>query len=210
MSKHKAIMAVVSLLALPAISSAVLIGNFEGGLDGWSPSGANTLSNSATGVSLGSEAAVFTATGGGWGPTMSLDILGHADEAAILAAIAAPGSKLTADITGFGGAPENPGWWAQAALLVNAEGTWEAIGMQGLALNGTPTTYEWTFTGTAKTGIANGKALNTYAQVAILTNGGTPTTLHVDNIQIIPEPATIGLVAVFGGGMLFIRRRLKV
>lgn len=29
-------------------------------------------------------------------------------------------------------------------------------------------------------------------------------------VSVIPEPATIGLVALFGGGMLFMRRRLKI
>ena len=28
--------------------------------------------------------------------------------------------------------------------------------------------------------------------------------------DVIPEPATMGLVAVFGGGILFMRRRLMV
>ncbi len=36
MKKHKAILAAVALLAVPAISSAILIGDFEGGsMDGW-------------------------------------------------------------------------------------------------------------------------------------------------------------------------------
>lgn len=32
----------------------------------------------------------------------------------------------------------------------------------------------------------------------------------VDNVQVIPEPATIGLVGVFGAGVLFIRRRFRI
>lgn len=32
---------------------------------------------------------------------------------------------------------------------------------------------------------------------------------YLDNVSVIPEPATLGLVAVFGGGILFIRRRFK-
>ena len=34
-------------------------------------------------------------------------------------------------------------------------------------------------------------------------------TMYVDDIQSIPEPATLGMIAVFGGGLLFIRRTLK-
>ncbi len=32
----------------------------------------------------------------------------------------------------------------------------------------------------------------------------------VDNIQIIPEPATLGLVGLFGAGILFVRRRIMM
>lgn len=38
------------------------------------------------------------------------------------------------------------------------------------------------------------------------------STLFFDNarLEVIPEPATLGLVAIFGGATLFIRRRLKI
>ncbi|MEN8254739.1 MAG: PEP-CTERM sorting domain-containing protein [Verrucomicrobiota bacterium] len=42
--------------------------------------------------------------------------------------------------------------------------------------------------------------------------GGTTGYGHLDNIQLeaIPEPATLGLVAVFGAGVMFVRRKLKI
>ena len=40
--------------------------------------------------------------------------------------------------------------------------------------------------------------------------GATESWSVVDNIEIIPEPATIGLVGVFGAGVLFIRRRFMI
>ncbi len=39
--------------------------------------------------------------------------------------------------------------------------------------------------------------------------GGTGGMV-VDEVSVIPEPATIGLLAAFGGGLLFIRRKLMV
>jgi len=40
--------------------------------------------------------------------------------------------------------------------------------------------------------------------------GGTGSGMTVDSVSVIPEPATMGLLAVFGGGILFIRRKLMV
>lgn len=44
-------------------------------------------------------------------------------------------------------------------------------------------------------------------------NWSSGDTMLVDDItisQVIPEPATLGMIAVFGGGILFIRRRFKI
>lgn len=51
-----------------------------------------------------------------------------------------------------------------------------------------------------------------------ITSGNITGVTFVDNVSLvggdtiiaIPEPATFGLIAVFGGGMLFLRRRLKI
>ncbi|QBG47259.1 PEP-CTERM sorting domain-containing protein [Verrucomicrobia bacterium S94] len=37
-----------------------------------------------------------------------------------------------------------------------------------------------------------------------------PTTVSDFSIEVIPEPATLGLVAAFGGAVLFIRRRFSL
>jgi hypothetical protein len=34
--------------------------------------------------------------------------------------------------------------------------------------------------------------------------------LDTVTIEVIPEPATFGLVALFGGGILFVRRNFKI
>lgn len=41
---------------------------------------------------------------------------------------------------------------------------------------------------------------------------GTPPRYYLDNISVtvIPEPATMGLLAFFGGGVLFVRRRFMM
>lgn len=46
----------------------------------------------------------------------------------------------------------------------------------------------------------------------IVDNGTSPGKGGITGLEIIaiPEPATIGIVAVFGGGLLFIRRRMMI
>ncbi|MEN8254738.1 MAG: PEP-CTERM sorting domain-containing protein [Verrucomicrobiota bacterium] len=48
-----------------------------------------------------------------------------------------------------------------------------------------------------------------YIQFQLLNNAHQPS---IDNVQLdaVPEPATLGLVAMFGAGMLFIRRKLAI
>lgn len=43
-------------------------------------------------------------------------------------------------------------------------------------------------------------------------NGSSGQNTYLDNVGIsaVPEPATLGLVALFGGGLLFIRRRFMI
>ena len=38
------------------------------------------------------------------------------------------------------------------------------------------------------------------------------STAYIDDVTVsaIPEPATLGMVAAFGGGILFIRRKLMI
>ena len=38
---------------------------------------------------------------------------------------------------------------------------------------------------------------------------GSGSNFYVDNMQIIPEPATIGLLGIFGSLGLFIRKRFE-
>ena len=40
--------------------------------------------------------------------------------------------------------------------------------------------------------------------------GGTVAGMTIDEVTVIPEPATLGLVAAFGGAILFVRRKLAI
>ena len=74
-------------------------------------------------------------------------------------------------------------------------------------------------TGTAGTvnisiaGLTAGHILQIGFQMdGINANGATDwgsATATLENVNVIPEPATMGLVGIFGGALLFIRRRCK-
>ncbi len=70
------------------------------------------------------------------------------------------------------------------------------------------TTGEWATTelGTAELGTG----YDYYAWRISVVGAGGADTFSVDNLTVIPEPATLGMVAAFGGAVLFIRRRLMM
>ena len=42
------------------------------------------------------------------------------------------------------------------------------------------------------------------------TGAGVSSPIYADNFEVIPEPATLGLLATFSGALLFIRRRFLI
>jgi len=70
-------------------------------------------------------------------------------------------------------------------------------GMRGDRWVSTSTPYEWT-----GMSAANGN-------LAFTVTGPNPV-INAIVIEAIPEPATLGLVALFGGGIVFIRKRLML
>ena len=61
--------------------------------------------------------------------------------------------------------------------------------------------------------VVGGSAFNTlgtYTAAELNTATGTSIFSGAGSIEVIPEPATLGLVAAFGGAVLFIRRRFMI
>ena len=83
-----------------------------------------------------------------------------------------------------------------ADMVINADGS-DATGW---------THYNWTQYGT--TTIVPVNALS-----AVVTAGqgsGNDTYVDLISLDVVPEPGTLGMVAVFGGALAFIRRRLMI
>lgn len=59
------------------------------------------------------------------------------------------------------------------------------------------------------TGLAGNELSLRFENTSAGTDGRNSTALF-DNVVAIPEPATLGMVALFGGGILFIRRKLML
>ena len=77
---------------------------------------------------------------------------------------------------------------------------------------GTPTTFfdgaqEWS---AEYVYTAGGLGVDAVGGVFVGADGTGPDHLGQLTFEAIPEPATMGLVAVFGGGILFVRRKLGI
>lgn len=208
MKIYKAMLAGAVLLAAPGLCTAVIIGDFEGGMDGWYVNG-TVATNHTTGVTLGSQSMQITDADGGWGGSFEFPMLDQANAAELVAAATQPGAMISADITALGA--ENTGGWLSIGIVANTDGYWGTGPWLGVALDGSTATLEFALDAATQAGIANGANNSSWANLGLMINGpGANVTYYVDNIQIIPEPATMGLVGIFGGGLLFIRRRTRI
>ena len=113
----------------------------------------------------------------------------------------------------------NPNGWGVYAntinLILNYEGGWQQLSpTSGGLVNGTFQSFTFNIAPHAAA-IVN-PALS-YSIVSVAWHVGTwaddgldngTQTLAIDNINVIPEPMTMGLMAFAGAGIAFIRRRL--
>ena len=224
MKSYKAILAGAALLAVPALCSAALVTSFESGdLDGW---GAGTLNGVTTMVntdrasdgsySAGVSFAVAT-NFSGW----TVNNIVENDARNFLTA---GSTEMSVDVYSDWANPNGWGVYGNSIkLILNYDGGWttvDPVSDPGLA-NGSFQTFTFDLTSYAPT-IAN-PALS-YSSVGIAWHVGTwggdgggstytengTQTLAVDNIHVIPEPATLGMIAFAGASLLVVRRRFMM
>jgi len=189
MKRMCVLLALVGLLAVPAQAELLTNGDFEtGDLTGWwswSPDTA-TQSIAVQDVTVyeGSYSVeMVSATDGSW---QELGISGFEADPDTTYSL-----SLVYNEVGWVGAGVNLKYW---------DGSWNVLGEQWIDLvySNVEGTGEWTAFGTDFT-TATGTV---YMEVKI--SQGAWGTLYVDNISVVPEPATLGLMAV---GALLLRRR---
>jgi hypothetical protein len=101
---------------------------------------------------------------------------------------------------------------AASAMTETAPGS----GIYEMTISAVPAgTYDWKAvnTGTWDSIGSEGRSINA-GNIQLITTATADLTFRVDALggvtQVIPEPATLGLVGLFGAGLLIIRRKLQL
>lgn len=196
-------------MLLPVAGFAGIIGNWETDLDGWADWGAGAAYTAAQteGVTVGSGSLLVEQTG--WGQSLSIG-LSEAQKADFMA-----NSILSIDVSVAATPGITAGFSQVASVNMNGNGPgWTTV------IEGNPINFYWwdgrpDETQTLQVDYSAFKAAladTSYIEIIFTLNngGGAPSQMYFDNAQLIPEPATIGLIGIFGGGLLMVRRRFKI
>ena len=205
MKKIVSICLMVAVLSIPA--SAVVIGDWEDGMDGWADwSSSATYTPGATeGVTLGSGSLLVEQSG--WGQSLSIKLQnsGLVDEFMANSIFSIDMSVAANDGTITGG------YTQIYAVSMNAAGPgWTDVA------SGTPVNFYWWPGSGARTQTleidysAFRDAITSTGYVEIIfslnTGGGAPPQMYFDNAQLlVPEPATLSLLGL--GAAALLRRK---
>ncbi len=228
MNKYKAMLAGVALMAVPALCSAGIVyqQDFESYTNGtpgsntvmWSYSGdANQTSVVEVNTYNGSKAFIFTENGAAANGTSWYWYAGFGTDFAydggLLETTSPADVSVSFDVALVGATAPinfNLGQWDPAIT----NNSWTATYVGSMPTDGSVTTVSFTLDTVQDGGTWDpAKGLNFSAG---FNNGqfglDDGNQVIIDNIMVtvIPEPATIGLVAFAGAGVLFVRRRFRV
>ncbi len=192
----------MAVLAMAGVASATLIpnGDFENGGDQWTEAsgGGIIFAYPATGGNGGGYASM-DATSGDWGVLVSPPEAGNVGGGIAIGDIgvtAGAVNTFTIDLKTIAGAGAGglkvEGWNAANGMTGNsgdilatsASATWQTL------------TFDWAVPADT-------------TKMIFVPLWGANSTIGYDNVGVVPEPATLGLVGLVGGAMLFIRRRFR-
>lgn len=213
--KAKAILAVLMLTLASVSFGDLLLLNFEGdGLDYGNGFSGTTTTDYAT---LGYNS-MLVVSGGGWVGLGEVYIAGTPAQAAL-----ASTGKVKIDLTAL--PVDTNGWWGDMGLVVNAGGEgpggyWTATAWIGSTPIGSTTeiTFQlpsdimelipqfnwWCNIGLQTMSRPTESYIDDITGETIITYDGT-VLYYIDNVRIVPEPATLALLGL--GGLLLRRKR---
>lgn len=221
--KLQVLSTMVAFLVLTSARGDILLGNFEGSLDsGWTAINGATATAGTAGATLGSGAMKVVAPLNTFNWTLQYDNNSLIPLISASPVLAMDVTWVTSDWTGYDAA----GAWARMdSVAINGDGTgWQQTtdammtDAQNPSYPGSWDPYNWGASNTRTlyydlssllTG-GSGVGADTWFQIQISMNMGgnfASDAYYIDNVRLVPEPATCALLGLGMLGLLVFRRR---
>ena len=145
--RNKLVLLMAALvLSLACTSQAIVVGDFEGGFDGWLPAGASTLTLSTTGATSGAGSLLIEGPG-------SWQMLAKLDIKSLRATLGVADAAVSIDVTALAADMRIRPLVMNMEVIINGQNNndsgahnnigWQSLGALDIVGNGVPQTLRW-------------------------------------------------------------------
>ena len=127
-----------------------------------------------------------------------------ADDGNQFAYLWVPGNEIAQTISGFVIGQTYQIGWSERARPTYTGNLW--VLMDGVTIDASHAVSDASWAPKS----VNFTATSTSHRLRFYHNGDWDTMTFVDNVSVVPEPATLGLFGLLGGGLLWIRKRSAI